>query len=119
MSDDLDLRQRFQELRDEERRAIPAFAASAPRPRARVTHWAPLAATAALLLILSTVVVTLRPRSVSFTTDDRVAARAVAQWHPQTDFLLRTPGSELLTSTPSIPDDSTRSVAPSTKGVSQ
>ena len=118
MSDDLDLRQRFQDLRDEERRAIPAFARSAPRPHTLARRWATLAAAAALLMIVSTAVLTLRPRSVSFTADDRVAATAIAQWHPQTDVLLRTPGSDLLTSTPSIPDDSSRSAAQSTKGVS-
>jgi len=119
MSDDLDLRQRFHELRDEEQRAIPPFATSAPPPRALVRRWAPLAAAASLLLIVSTVIFTVRPRSVSFTASDRAAATAVAEWQPQTDFLLRTPGSELLTSTPSIPDSSTRSFAQSTKGVSQ
>ena len=118
MSNDLDLRQRFHELRDEEERAVPAFSAPARRPVVFVRRWVPLAA-AALLIIISSVLLTLRPRPVSFTADDHVTATVVAQWRPQTDFLLRTPGSELLTSTPSIPDSSTRSFTQSTKGVSQ
>ena len=32
------------------------------------------------------------------------AARSVAEWQPPTDFLLRTPGNDMLTSTPRIPD---------------
>jgi hypothetical protein len=33
---------------------------------------------------------------VSFSASDRAAVRSVAAWHPPTDILLHTPGSELL-----------------------
>ena len=32
-------------------------------------------------------------RHPSFTADDRAAARAIATWHPPTDFLLRMPST--------------------------
>jgi len=38
-----------------------------------------------------------------FTAADRVAAREITEWQAPTDFLLRTPGRELLNTTPSIP----------------
>jgi hypothetical protein len=111
-----DLRRRFEELRDVERGAAPPFVV-AHRPARR---WAPLAV-AALLLIVTVAAAVLATRShrTVFTADDRVAARAIAAWHPPTEFLLRTPGSELLTSTPSIPDAAARSLVESAKGVSR
>ncbi len=85
-----DLRARFAELRDEELRTIPSFAVVAPAPRR--PYWRRPAAALALLLIVI-VVVSLRPRRTSFTPDDRAAARAIATWHPPTDFLLRMPST--------------------------
>jgi hypothetical protein len=92
-----DLRRRFEELREEERTSVPRFAIPSPRqPNRR-----PLLALAVLLLV---VIALLFPRhSETFTPADRAAARSIAEWHAPTDFLLRTPGRELLTSVPSIP----------------
>jgi hypothetical protein len=99
MNDD-DLRERFAQLRAEEGGAVPRFQV---RMRTRHIAWRAIAATAALLLI-AIVAITVRPRSTKFSDTDRAAVRSVAAWHPPTDFLLRTPGSEMLTTTPRIPD---------------
>jgi hypothetical protein len=94
---DHDLRQTFERLRAEEGERIPPFRVQ-KRPQRR-TAWA--LAAAALLILL---VVTIRPRKAQFSNDDRAAAQALAEWQPPTEFLLATPGSELLSTTPRIPD---------------
>ncbi|HYU25511.1 MAG TPA: hypothetical protein VEO74_09930 [Thermoanaerobaculia bacterium] len=86
-----DLRARFAELRDEESRTIPKFAVVAPASRR--PYWRrPAAAFAFLLLVI--VIASIHPRrKPTFTPDDRAAARAIATWHPPTDFLLRMPST--------------------------
>ena len=86
-----DLHARFAELRDEESRTIPRFAVVAPASRRPA--WRRPAAALAFVLIVIVVVVSLRPHQPSFTPDDRAAARAIATWHPPTDFLLRMPST--------------------------
>jgi len=121
MNDDLDLRQRFEELREEERRGVPPFRTlRRSRPDRSARRWALMAVALLLLIVsLSAAVFSIRWRRVAFTSDDRMAARTIADWHPPTEFLLRTPGSELLTSMPSIPDGAARSLIQSPKGVSR
>ena len=86
-----DLRARFAELRDEERRTIPSFAVVAPASRR--PYWRRPAAAFVFLLIVI-VIATIHPRRRPFfTPDDRAAARAIATWHPPTDFLLRMPST--------------------------
>ena len=87
MSDDL--RARFAELRDEERRATPVFAAIVA-PASRRPYWR---RPAAVLILLLLVMLFSSKRHPSFTADDRAAARAIATWHPPTDFLLRMPST--------------------------
>ena len=101
-NDDTDLRERFAQLRAEERMGIPRFQVTARSRKPRIV-WRLVAAPALLLLIII-LILTIRPRPTSFSDSDRMAARTVAAWHPPTDFLLRTPGSEMLTTTPRIPD---------------
>jgi hypothetical protein len=98
----MNLHERFAELRAEERRAVPRFDAM-PRERRRRVAWRMIAVTTTLLLVVI-ISVTIRPHPTKFSDSDRAAARSVAEWQPPTDFLLRTPGSEMLTSTPRIPD---------------
>lgn len=102
IDDESDLRERFAQLRAEERPAVPRFGVES-RGRTRPVIWRAIAATAALLLI-AIITITLRSRPTKFSATDRAAVRSVAAWHPPTDFLLRTPGSEMLTTTPRIPD---------------
>ena len=85
-----DLRARFAELRDEESRTIPPFPVVAPASR-RPAWRRPAAALAFVLIVI--VVVSLRTHRPSFTANDRAAARAIATWHPPTDFLLRMPST--------------------------
>lgn len=105
IDEDSDLRERFAQLRAEERRGIPRFD-SEPRGRKRHVAWRLIAATVALLLVVIMTVTTISIRShpTTFSDSDRAVVRSVADWHPPTDFLLRTPGSEMLTTTPRIPD---------------
>jgi hypothetical protein len=84
-----DLRARFADLRDEDLRTIPSFIVA---PASRRPYWRrPAAALAFVLLVI--VIASLHPRKPSFTADDRAAARAIATWHPPTDFLLRMPST--------------------------
>lgn len=97
------LRERFARLRAEERLGIPRFQAE-PRSRKRhVAAWRVIAAPAALLLVIF-VIISVRSHPTTFSDSDRAVVQSVAEWHPPTDFLLRTPGNEMLTSTPQIPD---------------
>ena len=79
----IDLKQRFDELRDEERRRVPAFAI-APRRTHFATRWA-----FALLLMVVTMIAIRPHRPTTFTEADREAARAIGAWHPPTDVLLK------------------------------
>ena len=100
MNDD-DLRSRFHRLRELDEQAASPFRL----PRGRVSR-PRIAVAAAMLVILSSLiaVVALRARSVTFSESDRAAVRSVAAWQPPTRFLLRTPGHQILTTTPVIPD---------------
>jgi hypothetical protein len=99
---DAELRERFAQLRAEERSGIPRFEMNA-RGRRRRVAWRLIAATATLLLVILTTLA-IRPHPTKFSDSDRAVVRSVAAWHPPTDFLLQTPGSEMLTTTPRIPD---------------
>ena len=83
----MNLHERFAELREEERKAVPAFSVALPWR----LQWLRPAATFAILVLL--VLLAMRPHHVRFTPDDRAAARAIAEWRPQTDFLLRMPST--------------------------
>lgn len=100
MNDD-DLRSQFHRLRELDERAAPRFRA----PRSRTSR-PRLAVAAALLVILASAVglIGVRSRSVTFSDSDRATVQSVAAWQPPTRFLLRTPGNQILTTTPVIPD---------------
>ena len=112
-----DLEKRFAELRAEESRFAPRF-----DPHVRgARRFSPrrLAMAAAALVVLSFgVVVGVRDRThlTTFDQSDLFAVRAADTWRAPTDFLLQTPGNELLTTTPPIPDPSI--VPPPSKGSS-
>ena len=102
IDEESDLRERFARLRAEERSGVPRFVWESPGRKHRLA-WRLIAATAALLLAVI-MTITIRSRPTRFSDSDRAVVRSVAEWHPPTDFLLRTPGSEMLTTTPRIPD---------------
>jgi hypothetical protein len=118
MTDDpMDLRRRFEELRSEESRRIPAFNPTPRRPT-RFPARARFAAAAALLLLFAVLaaVIAVRPDRTRFSESDRAFARSIAEWRPPTAFLLRTPGSEILATTPVILDPD---VLPTVKGAAR
>lgn len=117
MIDDSDLKKRFEELRADEARSAPRFDPSARRETRFVPRRLAMATAALLVLSLGVVVgVRDRSRSVVFDNSDRLAVRSVDAWRAPTEFLLDTPGSELLNTTPTIPDLAI--VLPSPKGSS-
>jgi hypothetical protein len=85
----MNLQEWFAELREEEERRTPLYRAAPPSPY-RLNWLRPLAAFVVFAIVL---IVTGRPSHVTFTNEDRAAARAIAQWRPQTDFLLRMPST--------------------------
>jgi hypothetical protein len=100
--EDRDLEQAFAALRREEVEAGPSFAAlwAAAEERRRARTARPLqpflvasATAAAGLLVVMLALWRVPPPS---------AVPAVSQWRPATDFLLQTPGRELLGETPSL-----------------
>ncbi len=96
MNDDRDLRDAFARLRESEMRSAPRFAVHEKRRRRLV----PRLAIAALLLVL-----TLAGAYVARRTQQRPVPPAnvtLSTWRAPTDFLLQTPGSELLDSTPRL-----------------
>jgi len=97
-----DLRERFAQLRAEERQGVPPFGRE-QRQRKRYAFWRVIAGTTAFLLVI-TFSILVRRQPVKFSDADRAAVRSIAGWQPPTDSLLRTPGSEMLTTTPRIPD---------------
>jgi hypothetical protein len=103
IDDESELRERFAELRAGERNITPPFDPRLPTREYKLA-WRPLAAIAALLLLAIATTFTLRSHPTDFSESDRASLRGVAEWRPPTDFLLRTPGNELLTTTPRIPD---------------
>lgn len=115
MNDD-DLRRRFQELRGDDARVAPRFRISHAR---RALRPRPLAASAIILILSAALiaVIGVRGRSTTFSESDRVVVQSVAAWRPPTSFLLRTPGGEILSTTPLIPD--IRRLLPPSKGVSR
>jgi hypothetical protein len=97
-SDDA-LRPRFAALRREEDQQAPEFARlwqARAGARRRHAHW--FAATACALIAL---LVFLWIRSAQRRPDDKTVA-SITEWKAPTDFLLETPGRELLRTVPEI-----------------
>jgi hypothetical protein len=94
--DDRDLRDRFAHLRAEDRAGVPAF--RAPSAAARWS-WSPRLVVAAAIVLIALVLA--RPDA----TPPRLAHEVdlgAAAWRSPTDFLLVTPGRELLRSVPTL-----------------
>jgi hypothetical protein len=88
-----DLRQLFHRLRDEEL-PVAGFQLPAGNRRRTTGNWWPAFVTVILLAIV--LAVTHRPRPP--------VRDSIVTWKAPTDFLLRTPGSELLSTVPQIPE---------------
>lgn len=102
IDEESDLRRRFDELRSEEARLAPPFALRqrrAPRSMLRLA-----AVTLVLLIGIGGAALLVHSRRTSFSPDDHAAIRLLETWRAPTDSLLRPTGSEILTSSPKIPD---------------
>ena len=100
MMDENEIRRRFAQLRESDRVGAPSFAQTYARARSRripgALHLSTLLiAAAAVILILGVWQANSRSLSPSTTT-------AIATWRAPTDVLLRTPGSELLSTMPAL-----------------
>ena len=94
MSDDRDLRDAYARLRDEESRTIPAFRVLR-RASSPVMRFA--TAFAVMLLVAIGTVVILRPKRM-----EPPSTASISTWRAPTDFLLQTPGRELVVSVPEL-----------------
>lgn len=113
MSNDPELRRRFEALKNDEQRLAPPFARLFRVSNTRAPGRFPrLAAATALLLILIAVPIAVRRWSDRV---ERPPHTSISSWHAPTDFLLATPNAELLRSLPEI---GTTSI-PLTQGVTQ
>ena len=84
------MRELFHRLRDEELAHVPPFQVARPTP-----SWRPLLV--ALAIVVVTIVAIVHHRRPPVT-------ESIVTWKAPTDFLLRTPGSELLSTVPRIPE---------------
>lgn len=98
MNDDRDLRDAFARLRESDLRHTPRFRMPCARPRPR-TRMIPAIAVTLLLVALTLAYLIRRPER----PDHSIAVQTpISAWRAPTDFLLRTPGSELTSSVPTI-----------------
>jgi hypothetical protein len=108
MNDDRDVRESFAALRREDDAASPAFdpmwdraaRRHASRRSARASRQALWAAAGVACLAGATILYRAASPPPETVSDD--VARAFAEWRAPTDFLLRTPGRELLETVPRI-----------------
>jgi len=104
--DDRELREGFTRLRAEEERGAPAFSAlrghagHAAAPRRRLL--APLALAAAAVLAAAMLWRRESPPSPPVPPAAAPSAISLDQWRAPTDFLLQTPGRELLSTVPAL-----------------
>jgi hypothetical protein len=95
--DDRDLRDRFARLRDEDRAHLPAFRVAREAPR---WTWSPRVLIAAAIILIALVLA--RPDRTPTNPSIQFVDLRAATWRSPTDFLLVTPGSELLRSVPEV-----------------
>ena len=95
--DDRDLRERFARLRDEERAHAPAFQVTRQAPR---WTWSPRVGIAAAIILIALVLA--RPDQTPPQVAHQLIDPGAATWESPTDFLLITPGRELLRTVPDL-----------------
>jgi len=93
--DDRDLRERFARLRDEERAHAPAFHVTRQAPR---WTWSPRVVIAAAIVLIALVLA--RPDQAPRRFAHPGIDLGVVAWQSPTDFLLVTPGRELMRTVP-------------------
>jgi hypothetical protein len=100
MSNDRDLRDRFAALRRQEEAQAPKF--TAPRKPVRPRSLSALLAAAACLLAIATAGLWMRATRRHPQPEPGKPVASLMAWKPPTDFLLETPGREMLRSVPAI-----------------
>ena len=104
--DDRDLRALFARLKEDDRARVPSF--RAPQP-GKAPQWGSLARVAAAAAVILIALVLAWPDRRPPTVGRQGVDLSVVAWQSPTDFLLITPGSELLRTVPAVgsPDDRT------------
>jgi hypothetical protein len=97
--DDRELREMFARLRQEDRARIPSFRPPAAREAPR-RMWSPRVAVAAAIVLIALVLA--RPDRTPRNVSPHVVDLGAAAWQSPTDFLLITPGSELMRTVPVV-----------------
>ena len=105
MMDETEIRQRFAQLREDDRESASSFAQIYGRGRARrrlgaMPRVRPFVIAAAASVVIAAIWLA-NARSVSRSTTTPTIAN-IAAWRAPTDILLRTPGSELLGAMPAL-----------------
>ncbi len=102
MNDDSDLREQFASLRRDEATSVPSFerVIGIARRRSNDAGWR--VAIAASLLIVAMGAVIFRVSRPPEAPTTRVSVPSLADWRAPTDFLLDTPGRELLHTVPDL-----------------
>ena len=101
---DDDLRDRFAALRREEEPQAPEFAALLPgmAGRSRRRDGRRILGATALVIIAAAVILWLRPAPPATRQEPGRPAASLTQWRAPTDFLLETPGRDMLRTVPAI-----------------
>jgi hypothetical protein len=97
--DDRELRRLFARLKQEDRVRVPSFRTPVARESRRWAWGGRVAVAAAIVLIA---LVLALPDRTPRTTAHQVVDLGTTAWQSPTDFLLITPGSELLRSVPTV-----------------
>lgn len=105
--DDQDLRRRFATLRERETRAVPGFADLWQSARAHGEARAPrrlavAVAVAGGVFALLLAIVAHHPSPAPSPRAETITAPSLGGWRAPTDFLLRTPALEVLTTVPAL-----------------
>jgi hypothetical protein len=90
------MRELFQRLRDEELQRVPSFRSAAATPPLSKRRWSAALRYAVVVIAIAVVVALHHHRPP--------AAESIVTWKAPTDFLLRTPGGEVLSTVPQIPE---------------
>jgi hypothetical protein len=95
--DEHELRDQFARLREEDRAHVPAFRVPREAPHWK---WSPRVVIAAAIVLIALVLT--RPDKTPPNLTRQVVDLGAAVWQSPTDFLLVTPGRELLRSVPAL-----------------
>ena len=112
MNDDLEIRKRFAAMRDENGANTPGFEEVLQRVPPKPYIGPRVLAPAACLVVAAAIVTVLRTSPDHTASAPDIAGLSLAQWRAPTDFLLDTPGRELLYAVPRIGDADTLDLFP-------